>query len=52
MPIAWEELSDATLAPDGWTVATAVDRLHSEGDAWKGIARQARKLPDAPPRPA
>jgi len=48
MPIAWDELSDATLAPDRWTVADAADRLRSEGDAWKGIARQARKLPDVP----
>ena len=45
MPIAWEELSDATLAPDRWTIRTAVARLHSEGDAWKGIARRARTLP-------
>jgi len=45
MPIAWEELSDAKLAPDAWTIANAVDRLRSEGDQWKGIARQARKLP-------
>jgi bifunctional non-homologous end joining protein LigD len=47
MPIAWDELSDAQLAPDRWTVADAADRLNSEGDAWKGIARQARKLPGA-----
>jgi DNA primase len=45
MPIAWDELSDAKLAPDRWTIADAVDRLRSEGDHWKGIARQARKLP-------
>ena len=45
MPIAWEELSDPKLAPDRWTIANAVDRLRSEGDRWKGIARQARKLP-------
>ena len=46
MPIAWAELSDPKLAPDRWTIANAVDRLRSEGDQWKGIARQARKLPD------
>jgi bifunctional non-homologous end joining protein LigD len=45
MPIAWEELSDATLAPDRWTIDTAVARLRSQGDAWKGIGRRARKLP-------
>jgi bifunctional non-homologous end joining protein LigD len=50
MPIAWDELSDGALAPDKWTVATAANRLRSEGDQWKGIARQARKLPAAPSR--
>jgi bifunctional non-homologous end joining protein LigD len=45
MPIAWEELSDADLAPDRWTIRTATARLRSEGDAWKGMARRARKLP-------
>ncbi len=45
MPIAWDELSDGSLTPDRWTVATAADRLRSEGDQWKGIARRARALP-------
>ncbi|PZS09520.1 MAG: ATP-dependent DNA ligase [Solirubrobacterales bacterium] len=45
MPIHWEELSDRALAPDRWTIANAADRLQSEGDAWKGIGRSARKLP-------
>ena len=45
MPIAWDELSDARLRPDRWTVATAPDRLAAEGDAWAGIARRARRLP-------
>ena len=48
MPIAWDELSDAKLAPDKWTVATAADRLRSEGDQWKGIAKRARALPPLP----
>jgi bifunctional non-homologous end joining protein LigD len=48
MPIHWEELSDAQLKPDRWTIATATDRLREEGDAWQGIARRARKLPAAP----
>ena len=46
MPIHWDELADARLKPDRWTIA---DRgraaSQSEGDAWKGIARRARKLP-------
>jgi bifunctional non-homologous end joining protein LigD len=45
MPIRWEELGDARLKPDGWTVRTAVARLEAEGDAWRGIGRNARKLP-------
>jgi bifunctional non-homologous end joining protein LigD len=49
MPIAWEELSDAKLEPDRWTIATAAARLRSEGDAWKGLARRARTLPAATP---
>ncbi len=49
MPIAWDELSDAQLAPDRWNVGNAVARLRSEGDAWTGIARRARKLPASIP---
>lgn len=45
MPIRWDELSDRTLKPDQWTIADAAGRLRSEGDAWKGIGRSARKLP-------
>jgi bifunctional non-homologous end joining protein LigD len=48
MPIRWEELSDAGLRPDRWTIADAADRVQSEGDAWKGIARRARTLPARP----
>ena len=45
MPIDWDELSDARLAPDRWTVRTAPRRLEDEGDAWTGMARHARALP-------
>jgi bifunctional non-homologous end joining protein LigD len=45
MPIRWEELSDARLRPDRWTIRDGADRLAAEGDAWQGIARHARKLP-------
>ena len=45
MPIHWSELDDAELAPDTYTIATAADRLRSDGDAWKGIGRHARALP-------
>jgi bifunctional non-homologous end joining protein LigD len=49
MPIRWDELNDARLEPDRWTVADAGDRLAGEGDAWKGINRRARMLPTRPP---
>jgi bifunctional non-homologous end joining protein LigD len=45
MPIHWDELDDPRLAPDRWTIRDAAARLASEGDAWRGIARRARKLP-------
>jgi bifunctional non-homologous end joining protein LigD len=45
MPIQWEELSDRRLAPDRWTIATAADRLASDGDPWRGFGRHARTLP-------
>ncbi len=44
MPIAWDELSDAKLKPDRWTVRTAADRLAADGDAWAGLQRRARRL--------
>ena len=45
MPIEWEELDDAQLKPDRWTVRNAGDRVASHGDPWKGMASRARKLP-------
>lgn len=45
MPIVWDELSDAKLKPDRWRVGNAAERVASQGDAWKGMERRARKLP-------
>jgi bifunctional non-homologous end joining protein LigD len=45
MPIRWDELSDRKLKSQSWTVATARGRLASEGDAWEGMGKSARKLP-------
>jgi bifunctional non-homologous end joining protein LigD len=45
-PLHWEELSDPTLRPDGWTIATIAERLDA-GDPWRGIGRHARSLPAA-----
>jgi bifunctional non-homologous end joining protein LigD len=44
MPLHWEELSDAALKPDRWTVANVASRL-AEGDPWRGMSRHARGLP-------
>jgi bifunctional non-homologous end joining protein LigD len=45
MPIRWEELSDRGLKSQSWTIRTAPARLSSDGDAWQGMTRHARKLP-------
>jgi bifunctional non-homologous end joining protein LigD len=45
MPIEWDELSDPKLKPDRWGVGSAAERVASRGDAWKGMATRARKLP-------
>jgi bifunctional non-homologous end joining protein LigD len=45
MPINWDELSDSKLRPDSWNVVSGVERLRSDGDAWKGFAKDARALP-------
>jgi len=44
VPLRWEELSDPKLKPDRWTVKTITERVESEGDPWRGMARRARKL--------
>jgi bifunctional non-homologous end joining protein LigD len=50
-PIEWEELSDARLRPDRWTVKTVLRRLAARGDPWaemqsyaRGIARARRRV--------
>ena len=45
VPLSWDELSDGKLKPDRWTVKNVADRIESEGDPWKGMARRARTLP-------
>lgn len=44
-PLEWDELSDAKLKPDRWTIKTIAKRLEAEGRPWQGIARRARALP-------
>jgi bifunctional non-homologous end joining protein LigD len=44
-PLRWDELSDAKLKPERWTVRSLPERLDAEGDPWRDIARSARSLP-------
>ncbi len=44
VPLHWDELSDKTLRPDGWTVKTVGERLDA-ADPWAGMTRRARSLP-------
>jgi bifunctional non-homologous end joining protein LigD len=44
VPLHWDELSDKTLRPDGWTVKTIGERLDAD-DPWAGMTRRARALP-------
>ncbi len=45
MPIAWEELDERSLKPDGWRVGACEERLEADADPWKGMRRRARTLP-------
>lgn len=44
VPLAWDELSEAGLAPDGWTIHTIFERLDGRGDPRTEIGRAARPL--------
>ena len=46
-PLRWEELDDARLDPQGWTIETLPRRLESGGDPWHGLGRRARSLEPA-----
>jgi bifunctional non-homologous end joining protein LigD len=43
-PIAWEELDDPGLEPNGFTLRTLPPRLAERGDPWQDIAQHARGL--------
>lgn len=44
-PLAWDELGDARLRADSYTLSTLPGRLEHTQDPWAGIARHARALP-------
>ena len=45
IPITWDELDDPDLAPDRWTVRTALDRLAASGDPLRPLIGLAQELP-------
>ncbi|GAC1339382.1 MAG: DNA ligase D [Candidatus Dormibacteria bacterium] len=45
MPIGWEELDDAQLRPDRWTIASALERLRQRGDLFRGVLAADQSLP-------
>jgi bifunctional non-homologous end joining protein LigD len=45
IPIAWEELDDPGLRPDGWTIHDAQARVRQTGDLFRGLLRADQDLP-------
>lgn len=46
-PLHWEELDDATMRPDRFTLRDVPVRLAEQGDAWQGVATHAQTLSSA-----
>jgi bifunctional non-homologous end joining protein LigD len=44
VPLAWEEVEDARLRPDGFTLADARARLEGGVEPWRGWRRRARSV--------
>ncbi|WP_345379919.1 non-homologous end-joining DNA ligase [Pseudonocardia yuanmonensis] len=45
MTLTWPELDDPDLAPDRWTVRTALDRLRDAGDPLRPLVGREQTLP-------
>ena len=45
VPIAWDELDDPDLRPDGWTIRTALDRIRDGGDPLAPLIDRRQELP-------
>jgi bifunctional non-homologous end joining protein LigD len=45
VPIGWDELDDPDLAPDRWTVRTALDRIADVGDPLAPLVGLPQELP-------
>jgi bifunctional non-homologous end joining protein LigD len=44
-PIAWDELDDPSLRPDGFTIRTIGDRIAERGDLFKPVLGEGQSLP-------
>jgi len=44
-PIAWEELDDPGLRPDGWNIRTVVPRVEERGDLFHAALELEQELP-------
>jgi len=44
-PIAWEELDDPALRPDGFTIRTVLSRVAELGDLFGAVLREGQQLP-------
>jgi bifunctional non-homologous end joining protein LigD len=45
VPIAWDELDDPDLRPDGWSTVTALERLRTRGDPLRPLVGLPQRLP-------
>ena len=44
-PIAWDELDDPALRPDGFTIRTELDRVAERGDLFRPVLKADQQLP-------
>lgn len=47
MPISWDEVFDATLTAQRYTIATVYRHISTKDSVWQGFFKQARSLPVA-----
>jgi bifunctional non-homologous end joining protein LigD len=44
-PIAWDELDDSDLRPDGWNIRSILDRVREHGDLFAPVLETEQELP-------
>jgi bifunctional non-homologous end joining protein LigD len=44
-PIAWDELDDPALRPDGFTIRTILNRVATRGDLFRSVLEPGQELP-------